>query len=202
MWPTFARASLLTPLLLLVCCDRPAIDPTESLVGAKQLPPARTLSRESIQINRGLGSLAPGFLSYELRPDDTLTVTFYAKDWTTILLSERFQLAPDIATRTRHELWRFRPEHLRGVQWDILPTDCPQQPIDSTPEFTVAFIADNGQHNRIGVVYLPYSSNCSTTQGAAARNLIGSALASFPRSNVAMEFDRRVRLAKAKVKPD
>ncbi|MFL6725338.1 MAG: hypothetical protein ACJ8FS_02345 [Sphingomicrobium sp.] len=188
-------AAILAMLLLCTSCDRPAIEPGQSLVGAKELPPAKALSHETIEINRASRSSTSGRLTYELRPDDSLIVTLASQDWKTPIGHEIFQLQPEIAEQARRALWRVRPEELKGVEWINPPPDCPPPPTDTHPEIAVAFIAEGPKpgvaDDRVGIFDLPYKSICDTRQSNEARALIQGVLRSFPASKVATEFEQR-----------
>lgn len=192
----FARAaSIFILVLFCVSCDRPAIDPSKSLVGAKKLPPARVLSRETIYIARGYGALTPGRLAYELHPDNKLEVTFTGKNLSTVIDRETFNLDANLAAALRRSLWPVRPEQLQGVQWDTMPTGCQNIPTDTFPEVTVAFVAEGPEpgveDDRVGVFSLPPEIYCRTRQATEARKLIEHVLHSLPASKVAAEFDRQ-----------
>src|SRR4051794_38895721 len=107
-WPP-----LLIAALLLASCEQSAIDPSQSVVGAKKLPSAKVLSREIIYITRGYGTYGPGNLSFEFRPDDELTVTLSHVDRNTfkevIDSKETLHLSSTAAADTRRALWRVRP---------------------------------------------------------------------------------------------
>ena len=194
------RHSLLVAALLLASCDRPAIEPSQSLVGAKKLPSARVLSREIIEINRGFGSMGTtGLLTYELRPNDALTITLTRRDRGSLKEvtdgEERFQLLPQVASAARQNLWRLRPATLRGIEWLSRPADCPPPPTDTFPEASVAFIAEGPkpgiEDDQIGATDVPASYTCKTPQGVQARRLIEEVLRSFPTSKVVSEFELR-----------
>jgi hypothetical protein len=172
-------------MLLVSACDKPAIDPSQSLVGAKQLPTARILSREVIEINRGFGSLTSSLLSYELRPDNTLIITLTHRDRDNSKEvadgKETFDLSSNVASQARHDLWRLRPATLQSVEWVVRPADCPPPPTDTFPQAAVAFIAEapksRVEDRRVGVVDVPAQYTCDTGQGRAAREIIeGSAV--------------------------
>jgi hypothetical protein len=186
--------SLVSATLFLASCDRPAIDPSQSLVGAKQLPSAKILSREIIQINRGMDTVSPGPLTYELRPDDGLTITWYARDWKTVRAVENHHLSSDVAAQVRTALWRLRPEILEGIEQEIRPADCPPPPTDTSPEATVVFLPESPKpsvaHLVLGIVDIPYESTCNTRQGIEARKLVQRVLQSFPPSKIATEFEQ------------
>src|SRR5688572_1392835 len=91
-----AQLLVLVAAPLLASCDRPAIEPSQSLVGAEQLPSSGQLSRESIYISRGHGDWGqrdPGRLAYELLPDGRLEITHSVYDrGERILGAETFRL--------------------------------------------------------------------------------------------------------------
>lgn len=186
-------------VLLLVGCDKPAIDSSQSLVGAKKLPSAKILSREVIQINRGFGALTSDWLSYELQPDNTLTITLTHRERVTpkdiIQGKETFELSPSAASQVRNDLWRLRSATLQGADWAVRPADCPEPPTDAFPEVAVAFIAEGPkpgiEDDLVGVSDIPTQDTCNTKQGNEARRLLEKVLRSFPASKVAAEFDRR-----------
>jgi hypothetical protein len=194
-----ARQLWVAVVLLVSACDKPAIDASQSLVGAKQLPTARTLAREVIQINQGFGSPAWSLLSYELRPDNSLTITLTHRDHDTFKEvtdgKESFDLSSSVASQVRHDLWRLRPSTLQGIETLVRPADCPPPPTDTFPLAAVAFIAEGPkpgvEDDRLGVVDVPAQYTCDTRHGGEARALIEKVLRSFPRSKVAAEFDRR-----------
>ena len=185
--------------LLMAGCDKPAIDESQSLVGAKQLPTAKALSREVIQINRGFGSATSGLLFYELQPNNTLTITLTHQDAHTLSEvtdgKETFNLSANGASKARHDLWRLRPATLRGIEWVVRPADCPQPPTDTFPEAAVVFISEGPrpgvEDDRAGVVDVPAQYTCNTKQGIEARKLVERVLQTFPPSKLAVEFDRR-----------
>ena len=204
-----ARISAVAASLLCLSCHRPAIEPSQSLVAAKNLPTAEVLSRETIQINRGLGSWpsAPGSLEYELRPDGSLTVTHkkFDRDFHQITVGQQtFRLAQSAAMAARRLLWRLRPEPLQGITVEALPIGCPHPPIDAPPEFFVDFISEGPKpgiaDDKLGIVFLPYADDCRTKGAAEARSLIGTVLQSFPASNAAAEYETEVAKWKAKLR--
>jgi len=70
---------LFTSTLCASCGDE-GIAPSQSLVGAKELPSASALARESFYITRGGGAYGGDFLTYEWRPDNSLLVTHTFSD--------------------------------------------------------------------------------------------------------------------------
>ena len=196
---TLAHQLWVATALLVSACDKPAIDPSESLVDAKELPTARVLSREVIQINQGFGSLNSTLLSYELRPDNTLTITLTHRDYDTQKEvtdgKETFDISSNVASEARRDLWRLRPATLQGIESVLRPRDCPPPPTDTFPMAAIAFIAEGPkpgvEDDRLGVVDVPAQYTCHTRQGREARELIEKVLRSFPQSKVAVEFARR-----------
>ncbi len=188
------RHSLLIAVLLLTSCDRPAIQPGESLVGAKNLPPARVLSREIVQINTGFDGFSPGMLSYELRPDNTLEVslTFRPKFADKKFGPDIFHLPPKVAAQARQSLWRLRPEQLQGVAYETYPVGCSRPPSDISPDASVVFIAEGPkpgvEDDRVGIFAEPRYSTCNNPRVRDANDIIGQVLSSFPTSGVAAEY--------------
>lgn len=101
---TSARFVLVIAVLLLVSCDQPAIDSSQSLVGARRLPSAKTLSREVIDIMRGSGEFTP-YIGYELHPDNLLTIELNQSDRATfknhLLGKQTVQLSSNVAARAQ-----------------------------------------------------------------------------------------------------
>ncbi len=119
------RTALSLPLVSLLCvsCSGAAIEPSQSLVGAKELPSAKALSRETFYITRG-GEDGGDALSYEWRPDNSLTVTHTFSDNSarqTVKGRETLRVDPEIAMQIRQLLWRVRPAKLEGMEQDEHP---------------------------------------------------------------------------------
>lgn len=191
------------PLLaawLLASCDGPAIDPSESLVGAKSLPSARELSRETIQINPMSSAWTADAqrLSYELRPDNSLSVTLSHWDLggrdEVIDGRETFHLSGSVASQARRLLWRVRPEPLQGIEWIIRPTGCPPPPTDTFGD-SVVFISGNPEagttDRKIGVFEVLPAQYCRESSANEARLVVKQVLQLFPKSKVAAEYQRR-----------
>lgn len=191
---TLAQHLCTAALLLTSACERSAIDPSQSLVDAKHLPPAKVLSREIIYLSRGYGSPNSRRLSYELHPDNSLVVTLTAKNFHTTQDQQTFRLSPSIAANARQSLWRLRPEELKGVEWETKPTGCRSDVTDDFPEFAVAFIAEGPkpgvEDDRVGATSIPYRSSCSSRQALEASSVVLSVLRLFPQSKVASEYDQ------------
>lgn len=179
-------------------CDQSAIDPSHSLVGAKSLPPARELSRETIEINRGFGQISPGFLSYQLLPDDRLLVTITDRmypDEDVVLGEDTFQLTSEVAAEARRMLWRLRPEKLEGLEWETRPISCYPRSCHDFGDLAVAFIAEGPKpgvdDDRVGVFILPGPESCRSPAAIKARMVIEQVMQLFPPSKVPAEFERR-----------
>jgi hypothetical protein len=193
MRPLVHRSWLLT-VLLAAACDGSPIDPSRSLVGAKKLPSAQMLARETIQIEREFGGPGAQRLTFQLRPDDKLTIILAAAtDPQTQSKTQTFHLSSGIAEDARSNLWRVRPEQQgAGVN---LPSDCPPRSAANAPALTVVFTSptpnarfDNSHRAVFG---LPPQSVCNTEKAKEARNLIRSVIHSFPPSNLPAEYSQR-----------
>ena len=193
---------------LSACGDRAALKPSESLVGAENLPTAKVLSREIIHINGGLGRWPgdPGSLEYDLGPDSSLSVTHRKidKDGNQAVVGrEMFRLSSAAAADARRALWRLRPETLQGIQAEARPIGCRPPDPDSFPEFFVNFISEGPKpgfaDDKFGIVLVPHKEDCRSAQGGEARELVQSVLQSFPPSKVAGDFEREVSRYKAQM---
>jgi len=190
--------SLLSLSLLCTSCSDAAIDPSQSLVGAAVLPSAKTLSREMLYISRG-GSPDGGddSLTYEWRPDDSLTITHTFSDnrlFKTVRGRETLRVSPEVAAQVRQLFWRVRPGKLEGVVQDQRPVGCERQGPHDFGEITVAFIDEGSkpgiEDDKVGVFELPTSQSCNTPAAAEARKVVWEALGLLPKSKVAAAFER------------
>ena len=184
---------------LLASCDRPAIEASQSLVGAKELPTARELSRETIQMNEGFGGDGFGthLLSYELRPNNELAVKHYERSiekGEVVRGSETFNLSTDVADRARRSLWRMRPSDLKGLDYEIRPVGCKQQWDHDFGDYTFLFIKEGGESgvrdDLLGVSLIPEPESCDNPAARLARALVPEVLAHFPKSKVANSFHK------------
>lgn len=186
-------ACLLPALLLFASCRPPGAESAQSLVGANALPSSEALAREIIQINRGYGDSSEGFLSYELRPDGTLTVTHSDRARDRVIGEDRFRLADDVAGPARRALWRLRPAKLEGLDsHEARPTGCERRGPHDFGELAIIFIREAGrpgvEDDRIGTFELPDPRSCNSRQAIEARALVRRVLAALPRSGVAAGF--------------
>ena len=188
-----ARQSCLVASILVAACDNSAIDSRRSLVGAKKLPSREVLSGETIQISHVFSGPGAQRLTFELRPNESLTVTLAATDGKIQGAKQTFQLSSTIAAQARWKLWRIRPER-EGVGWTA-PSDCPAQAANARPDLTVVFLTERpGELTGIvprATFGLPPKSICNTKAAEEARNLVRSVVQSFPPSKLPAEFSER-----------
>ena len=188
-----SSAPLLAASLLCASCQ-PSDRGSGSLVGADRLPSSSALSRETVQINRGYGDGSEGFLSYEVRPDDTLNVTHTVRGREKVRGVETFRLASDVADQARSLLWRVRPAELEGVDaHEARPSGCERRGPHDFGELAVIFVDEGGgagiEDDRVGTFELPRSDSCSTPQAREARRVVREVMDSFPPSKVAAQFE-------------
>jgi len=165
-----------------------------SLVGAERLPPDERLSLEAVQINRGYGDGSQGLLSWELRPDGSLSVTHYGAGRGEAPATERFRLDAATAGRVRRLLRRVRPETLDGIDsHEARPSGCERRGPHDSGELAIVFI-DEGrapgiEDDRLGTFELPRPGSCDTAQAREARQLVRQVMDSLPKSEVASGFE-------------
>lgn len=190
--------SLLSVSLLCVSCNDATIEQSRSLVGAKGLPSAKTLARETLYISRGGGPYGGHRLSYEWRPDDKITVTHDFSDGSgggETRGTENLQIPSEAAAEARRLLWRVRPAKFEGVEnYGTRPIGCERKGPHDFGEVAVAFIHE-GQSNgieddQIGIFELPDPQSCNTPAAVEARRVIQRVLQLLPSSKVAAEFAR------------
>ena len=173
--------------LLLCGCQKSAIDPAESVVGANELPPVEVLNHETLEVNRHGGTQTePALLIAELRPDNTFEFTLTRNDLRrgeVVLGKETAKLRPADAAAIRKNLWHLRPEKLEGIEKQVLPIGC-HWIFDEPPEFTVAFIAPN----RKGIGATDVQASCESPAATASRSLVGEVLKKLPKSRLADGF--------------
>lgn len=193
---TVRRAGALPALLLCFACEGPAIEASQSLVGARTLPTASALSKETVTVSRGSGGLGYGEhrLLYALGPDDRLVVTHFHQPRDAKVGEETFQLPSATADAARRMLWRLRPETLTGIEQDTRPEGCERQGPHDFGERWIVFMEEGPdpgvEDDAVGITELPYPSSCDTEAAAEARRLLDSVVAAFPRSRVAAAFPR------------
>ena len=189
--------TLLSLSLLCTACNDAAIKVSESLVGANDSPSAKALSRETLYISRGGGDGGGDALSYEWRPDNSLTVTHTFSDNSarqTVKGRETLQIPPEVAVQIRQLLWRVRPPKLEGVEQDQRPVGCERQGPHDFGEVAVAFIKEGDEpgieDDEVGVFGLPRVRSCKTPAAVEARKVVREALRLLPKSKVAAAFER------------
>jgi hypothetical protein len=197
-----ARLSLISVSLLFIACNDTAIEPSQSLVGAMELPSAQVLDRETFYIQRGAGAYGGDVLSYEWRPDDSLTVTHTFSNLgpsESVRGKETLLISPEAALQARQLLRRVRPAEFEtpenyGEKYPTRPIGCERKGPHDFGEVSVAF-TDEGQgsgveDDQIRVFELPYPGSCNTPAAVEARKVIQHVLRLLPRSKVAADFNR------------
>jgi hypothetical protein len=193
-----AALSLLSISLMCVSCNGAAIEPSQSLVGAKALPSANILAREAIYLTRG-GVDFGDSLTYEWRPDNSLLIrhTFFSKGpgaSEAVRGQETLHVSTEVAAQARQLLWRVRPAELEGVDQEARPTGCERRGPHDFGEVTVGFVnegdASGVEDDQIGIFELPTTESCSTSAAVEARAVVRRALQLLPESKVATAFER------------
>ena len=115
--PSMQRTAVILsvfPLISMSCGD-PVIDPSTSLVGAKDLPSATILSAERIYIGWGGDGYS---LTYDWKPNNVIIITLIFLDLrtakTSIISQERVRVPEENAKQARKLFWRMRPTNLDG----------------------------------------------------------------------------------------
>lgn len=184
--------------MLCVSCGDAAIAPSQSLVGAEELPAATALARETFYITRGGGAYGGDALTYEWRPDNSLLVTHTFSDGRgtgeVVRGKETLHIAPDVAAEVKQLLWRFRPAKLEGVEQDARPIGCERQGPHDFGEVTVGFVNEGDavgiEDDQVGIFALPTAESCNTPAAVEARAIVRRALHLLPRSKVASNYER------------
>lgn len=188
---------LLTVSLLCVSCNDAAINLSQSLVGANELPSVTALSLETFYISRGGGAYGGDALSYEWRPDNSLLVTHTYSDGRgtgqVVRGKETLHISTEVAAQARRLLWRVRPAKLESVEQDARPTGCERQGPHDFGEVTVGFVNEGNtkgiEDDQVGIFELPTAESCNTSAAVEARAVVWRALQLFPKSNVAAAFE-------------
>jgi hypothetical protein len=168
------------------------------LVGAKELPSAKTLVGETFYITRGGGPDGGHSLSYEWGPDDSITVTHDFSDGqgrSETRGTENLRIGSKSAAEARRLLSRVRPAKFEGVEnYGTRPIGCERRGPHDFGEVTVAFIDERPtgktEDARVGIFELPYRQSCNTRAAAEASKVIERVLQLLPKSEVAAEFER------------
>jgi hypothetical protein len=189
---------LLFASTLCVSCGDAAIAPSQSLVGAKELPSATALADETLYITRGGGAYGGDALSYELRPDNSLLITNTFSDrheaGEIVRGKETLHIAPGVAAEVRQLLWRLRPAKLKGVEQDTRPTGCEREGLHDFGELTVGFVNEGDargiEDDQVGIFALPTADSCNTSAAVEARSIVRRAPQLLPRSDVASDYER------------
>lgn len=195
------RKAGIRPLWILFCsaaCSDMAIEPSQSLVGAKTLPSANALLQETLYIARWRSMDGGDSLTYELLPSDLLTITHKFSDLKSAKVvikgRETFRVPPKDAAHIKKLLWRLRPEKLEGLDQEQRPIGCARLDVHDWGEARITFsangIASGGKHKTIGNVILPTVGSCNTPAAFKARQVMSLALSLLPASNVASSYER------------
>lgn len=193
-------ASLLIAAILCVSCSGPAIEPSQSLVGATEFPSAEALSRETLYITRGANDWGGDRLSYELRPGGSLIVTHTYHGLKPPVVErgkETLDVSSEVAAQVRQLFWRVRPGKLEGQgleKAEVRPVGCERRGPHDFGEVAVAFIdegdATRTENDPFGVFELPRPDSCNTPAATEARAVVWRALRLLPQSQVVTGFER------------
>lgn len=189
---------LLITSLLCTSCKDAAISPSQSLVGANDIPSATALAGETLYISRGGGPYGGDTLSYEWRPDNSLLVRHTISDGRgtgeVVRGQETLHVAPEAAAQARQLLWRVRPAELEGVEQDARPTGCERRGPHDFGKVTVGFVIEGDasgiEDGLVGIFNLPTAESCNTPAAVEARAVVQRALQLLLRSKVAAAFER------------
>ncbi len=187
-------APLLVAAILCVSCNEATIEQSRSLVGGSGVPSAVTQSRETLYIFRGTNDWGGDNLSYELRPNGSLTVTHtYSDDrnpQSVVRGKETVRVSPAVAAQVRKLLWRVRPARLEGQgmgKSEVRPVGCERRDPHDFGEVGVGFITKQGTK---GLFELPTPGSCNTPAATEARKVVWQALRLLPQSKVTASFER------------
>lgn len=188
----------LTVSLLCASCNGAATNPTQSVVGAREVPTATSAGRETFYISRGGGAYGGDTLSYEWNPDNSLVVRHTFSDGTgndeVVRGQEILHIPPLVASQARQLLWRVRPAEFGGVEQDTRPTGCERQGPHDFGEVTIGFVNEGPaigiEDDQVGIFALPTAESCNTTAAIEARTVVSRALKLLPKSKVAAAFER------------
>ena len=192
---------MLAAAILCGSCTKQVDEQPDSLVGASSLPSAEALSRETLYITRGANDWGGDRLSYELRPDGSLTITHTYSDGRTpkevVRARDAFRIQPEVAARFRRLMWRVRPDLLEGQgleKNEIRPVGCERRGPHDFGEVGVAFInegdAKTTKDDRVALFELPQSDSCTTRAAKYARATVWGALRLLPSSKAVEGFER------------
>ena len=195
--------SLFATAMLCVSCNQPAVDRSQSLVGAGELPSTNNLSRETLYIWRGDVSEdgVGDSVSYELRPNNSLTVIHVHRGprhpAENVKGKETLRISPEVAMQFRKSMWRVRPATLEGqglAKPEVRPVGCERQADHDFGEVSVTFVGEANPMPsglaRLGMFRLPSAHSCDTPAATEARAVVWNALRLLPETKVVAGFDR------------
>jgi len=189
---------LLTVSLLCVSCNDAGTSPSQSLVGANELPAATALARETFYISLGGGPAGGDELSYEWHPDNSLLVKHTFSDarrpGEVVRGQEILHVPSEVAAQARQLLWRVRPAELAGFDKEYArPTGCKRRGPHDFGEVTIGFVSEGPKSGvedyKIGIFELPSVESCNTPAAIEARAVVRRALQLLPKSKVVAAFE-------------
>ncbi|MEP3050122.1 MAG: hypothetical protein ABJP48_02465 [Erythrobacter sp.] len=179
-------------LMVLVSCESDA--PVSERLVSGEVYFSQGSGQELILISRGFGGEGLGAhrLTYELAPDNKLKVSYSLASVEQPIAEEAFELSSELAHQIRREVWRLRPEKFSADllnDWPTLPLGCERRGLHDYPEIWVIFLPDESKPE--GRTFdLPRTESCSSSAAEQSRLLIEGAVASFPNSMIANEFNK------------
>jgi len=197
----FKHLAMLAAAFLCGSCTKQVDGQPDSLVGATNRPSAEALSRETLYITRGANDWGGDRLSYELRPDGSLTITHTSSDGRTpkevVRGRDAFRIEPDVAARFRRLMWRVRPDLLeaQGLEKnEVRPVGCERRGPHDFGEVGVAFIKEGDdmttKDDGVALFELPQPGSCTTRAAKLARETVWGALRLLPSSRAVEGFER------------
>lgn len=155
-------------IALLTCsCSEKVIESEQSLVGAKRLPAADVLTRETLIIRDNTNEAHA--YQYELAPTGSLSITRYDLDKNGLLQKfaskQTFRITSREDAIARKLLSRLRPEELEGMGVSVPPQGCTQQKLHASGDYAVVFISPGtkkgAQDDQIGIFLSGYPKTCA-----------------------------------------
>lgn len=149
---------------------------------------------------RGANDWGGDRLSYELRSNDSLTVTHTFIDpiiaGESVKGKETLRVSPAVAAQFRKLMWRVRPAKLVGQGLDkdtVRPLGCERRGPHDFGEVSVGFIDEGDtksiEDDQVGVFELPWDDSCNGPKATEAREVVWQALRLLPPSEVRESFE-------------
>jgi hypothetical protein len=154
--------------------------------------------RETVHIASGGGTDGGHSLTYELGPDDSVTITHDYSDGagcSEVKGKETFAIPADQARQVRQLLWRVRPTVFEGVEsYGSRSIGCERKGPHDFGELSVWFYeearARKTEGREMGAFELPYPQSCDTAAAREARRVVRHALDLLPESRVVRGYER------------